>query len=395
MQVMKIFLLIEKKKTNCNCAFLLGCYKESADDIDRALQQDPELNLKATLLARRGDNYSKLETENLQEAKYWLLKAVPPNDNSRRAIEDKLRGYKQPRQKIIEQEAPKFKSRRNKKYHCASDAIDVKYTKKSKRGIMASKDIEIGEDLIIEKPYFAYLDPSKFLSNCSYCLATTIASIPCDECVNSLYCSEACKSAAWEKYHRLECPVINIMKQYEGTTSAHSVRFLMQIIQEAGGVKQLRERLEKYDECEGKRLRFKQRQKKPIIQLFYFILHLTGAIEWPLKEELYRNCSLDIIYHLLPHANQVSTDRLQESTLDAARIMFLLATYTKLFFGVQYSRELYTDAKILRFMLKDPDVMFLGGLLIRIDLVLMINSFLVNILSYNIFMYFYGLNNNY
>lgn len=150
---------------------------------------------------------------------------------------------------------PELKSR-NEKFPCASDAIDVQYTKKYGRHIVATRDIEIGEILIVEQPYSRFIhleDPSVKYTHCFYCLKYSLAGIPCDKCVNVIYCSEKCKTMSWEKHHKYDCSVLDVQSQYETPlTGTHGLRHILEAIHEAGGLQQLKERLDNLKKSTGK-----------------------------------------------------------------------------------------------------------------------------------------------
>ena len=105
-----------------------------------------------------------------------------------------------------------------------------------------------------KKPYVNSISPSKFYVYCSQCLLFTWASIPCDYCCISMYCSEKCKTEAWKKYHYFECmimPHFNLKHNiyiYFNT----SIKAFIMGVNEAGSVQKLKEELKKIDELLGK-----------------------------------------------------------------------------------------------------------------------------------------------
>lgn len=76
---------------------------------------------------------------------------------------------------------------------------------------------------------------------------------------------------------------------------------------------------------------------------------------------------MESVFALMTHVYRVSPERLRETALSALRTVFLLATRTKLF-GEPDNRREVKDEDILKQMAKNPDVKFVGGLLIRIEL---------------------------
>lgn len=272
-------------------------------------------------------------------------------------------------------EIPKVKSP-HKEYPCASDAIDVQYSRNFGRHIVAKRDIEIGELLVVENPYFRYPDTGddRYMQ-CSHCATFMGLGIPCEHCVNCVYCTEKCKNEAWNNYHMMDCLLHDLMIQYESPMNGgQCARLLSQLILEAGGLDNLKDRLEQFRECKGI-LFFFFNIKVFVFAYFcsdYVSLTFSDFVEWPLNGEWYKKSSLELIFTLMTHADKVSARVLREAALSALRIVFIIATYTD-FFGTQYKRSQMYDTDIVLDMSKNPDVLFIGGLLMRIFLVVRTN----------------------
>ena len=56
-----------------------------------------------------------------------------------------------------------------------------------------------------EEPASAVLQLSHLSTNCSTCLTAVVAGLPCPTCSTVIFCSPACRTAALETFHRLEC----------------------------------------------------------------------------------------------------------------------------------------------------------------------------------------------
>ncbi|XP_011304229.1 SET and MYND domain-containing protein 4-like [Fopius arisanus] len=130
----------------------------------------------------------------------------------------------------------------------ASDAIAIRYSGKYGRHIVATRDIDVGEVLAVQTPYIAVLELSRRRSNCWYCLSQTWSGVPCDKCVNVLFCSEKCKSRAWEEFHDVECHVLGlIIAEKMDVTAVISTRLLIKGWREAGGWENLRQMMEEIE----------------------------------------------------------------------------------------------------------------------------------------------------
>lgn len=104
----------------------------------------------------------------------------------------------------------------NFKLPSASDKIQLAFSEDRTRHIVAAEDIEPGEVLVVESGYSTVILPDatalrQIGSTCHYCCRWSPAPVPCSSCCQVLYCSEECCHSAWQRYHRLECPIWNTL----------------------------------------------------------------------------------------------------------------------------------------------------------------------------------------
>lgn len=88
-----------------------------------------------------------------------------------------------------------------------SKSLSLHYNKEYGRHVLATRDIKSGEILAVEKG-FVCPRVNKIYLACSYCLNLAWNGIPCAHCVYAVYCSEKCKTKAWEDYHDIECKLL-------------------------------------------------------------------------------------------------------------------------------------------------------------------------------------------
>ncbi|XP_046393239.1 SET and MYND domain-containing protein 4-like [Ischnura elegans] len=101
----------------------------------------------------------------------------------------------------------------NKTHPYLSSAVELRWSESRGRELVSNKKLKPGDVLIVEPSYAAVLlklkvqtDESEArLTRCSECIDTVVASIPCTQCIYVSYCSEKCRSNAWERFHRFEC----------------------------------------------------------------------------------------------------------------------------------------------------------------------------------------------
>lgn len=101
---------------------------------------------------------------------------------------------------------PKLKNE-NRSAPALSSAVKVAYTRAKGRHLVATRDINPGELLCVEKSFATVLD-SEVMGICSHCLADHKGIvIPCPECTVVMFCSLECQQEALSSYHRVECPI--------------------------------------------------------------------------------------------------------------------------------------------------------------------------------------------
>lgn len=92
---------------------------------------------------------------------------------------------------------------------CASS--DIKVASTDVPIIVASRDIKVGSVLATETSYVSYTNATNTLFCCHYCQKPSLNLIPCEGCVNALFCNEECKSKCIKEYHKYECLILHII----------------------------------------------------------------------------------------------------------------------------------------------------------------------------------------
>eukprot|EP01116_Phalansterium_solitarium_P003562 TRINITY_DN14382_c0_g1_i1.p2 TRINITY_DN14382_c0_g1~~TRINITY_DN14382_c0_g1_i1.p2 ORF type:complete len:324 (+),score=80.65 TRINITY_DN14382_c0_g1_i1:1271-2242(+) len=85
--------------------------------------------------------------------------------------------------------------------------ISIEQTQLHGRGIVATQPIVAGSVLVNEAPFVACLEHAVKDRFCAHCFADLTLASPTkhDPCATA-YCSDACKTAAWEEHHEHTCP---------------------------------------------------------------------------------------------------------------------------------------------------------------------------------------------
>ncbi|XP_024877449.1 SET and MYND domain-containing protein 4-like [Temnothorax curvispinosus] len=328
--------------------FHVGLYLECIQDIDRALALSYPDNLKAKLYLRKTEcliilrNYSVEDI--LKEAQYWLDK-MSSNDTSREKLKAKLDNL---RDKTVQTELrtmntdakiseppplPATQSHNNE-VPCASDAVAIKYNNRYGRHIVATRDIDPGEVIAVEKPYSLILMQENMQTHCSNCLRVCWANVPCNYCTYAMYCSEECRIIEWKKCHDIECAVFPPLIEYAFyNLDLFSIRLAVLALREAGGITELRTMLKEVDEHDDPRTKGFSRDGK---------LHSDRYIS---------------VYSLVTNTEKRSVSDLFKRSLDTCFILYFLATRTVIF-GAKLPEDLSALAK-------NNDVTFFGGLILR------------------------------
>ncbi|XP_050511368.1 SET and MYND domain-containing protein DDB_G0273589-like isoform X2 [Diabrotica virgifera virgifera] len=107
--------------------------------------------------------------------------------------------------------APRTDNSSNTISHCVSNKLTVKSDKELGRFVVANKEIQTGETLVVESPYAACLLPGMFGTHCHHCFNRLQAPIGCSDCSNVAFCKPACRDAALSSYHSYECKYLDLL----------------------------------------------------------------------------------------------------------------------------------------------------------------------------------------
>ncbi|KAH0541192.1 SET and MYND domain-containing protein 4-like [Cotesia glomerata] len=123
----------------------------------------------------------------------------------------------------------------------ASDAIKLNYSEIYGRHFLATKDIKVGEVILVQKAYASVHNRDYMYSYCWNCSQKTYSSIPCKKCTNVIFCNEACREAAWNKFHDIECEILASLPMNKfAWFDVMSVQLTIKAIKEAGSLESLK-----------------------------------------------------------------------------------------------------------------------------------------------------------
>ncbi|EDO31792.1 predicted protein [Nematostella vectensis] len=212
----------------------------------------------------------------------------------------------------------------HEKFVSISKALDIKYTEEKGRHTIAARDINIGDVLLVEKPFASVLLQEQSKSHCHQCFVHILAPLPCSYCTTVRYCSEKCAKESWDAYHYAEC--MNLEHVYVAGKYGH---LALRVVVKAGfqylkaSVKQFESEEKKCDPAE------------------------LGCN----PDGVYDPSDYRPIYHLVGHTHERTLNDLFVRTLNAIYLLRCLE-------GTEY----YGDSTKLP---SREDQAFIGGLLLR------------------------------
>ncbi|KAL7287496.1 hypothetical protein TKK_0018330 [Trichogramma kaykai] len=123
----------------------------------------------------------------------------------------------------------------NANHPCLSDGVEPAYSPERGRHLVAKRDIEAGEMILVEDLACGVLTQKAVHTKCAHCLAQAWVGPACDECVNAVYCSKQCKTDAWRDYHDVECKLFHMMdNDKERELAVPALRLLIKSIRKEG-----------------------------------------------------------------------------------------------------------------------------------------------------------------
>lgn len=91
----------------------------------------------------------------------------------------------------------------DEKFPCMANSLKIERDQ-SGNSVVAREDIGIGETIVVEKVFHAYLLQYR-AQKCNICLKSYTNLIPCDRCSSAMFCSEECRT---NLLHEHECSLV-------------------------------------------------------------------------------------------------------------------------------------------------------------------------------------------
>ncbi|CAB3257269.1 unnamed protein product [Arctia plantaginis] len=106
---------------------------------------------------------------------------------------------------------PKLSGKHNPQYSAASEAIQIDYDGVRGRYATATRDIDPGDILLVERPHSGVLLAEFSTTHCQNCFLKCPIPISCPKCPNVVFCSDKCSNYAQKSYHGYECHILPLI----------------------------------------------------------------------------------------------------------------------------------------------------------------------------------------
>ncbi|XP_044596476.1 SET and MYND domain-containing protein 4-like [Cotesia glomerata] len=213
--------LFEEALSDANEAFKIGYPKELAYKLEErrarchlALKNNSKaISSFQKTLTCLDDTKLSLKKKQKLEMDVRMMLAVMEKGKELNKSKDTKKSTAQNGSEKLKQSAPKRQVPKipdcNPLYPNCSSSVEIRESPDVGRYGVATRDIEPGELLMVEKPINVVLLTEYRLTNCHYCFTKNIAPYPaaCDTCAAVAYCSTKCRDAD-STIHFNECSVL-------------------------------------------------------------------------------------------------------------------------------------------------------------------------------------------
>ncbi|XP_055378198.1 SET and MYND domain-containing protein 4 [Condylostylus longicornis] len=198
--------------------FHMERYDETLLDIHRSVELGYPRDMIHKILEREAQCY--LSKKNFLNAMTSFKKTISALDDSKLSLEKRQKIEKDclimikmlekdPNSKSMAEKLNKLKitsSKETVNEEYISDAIKVDFSPEEGRFIRAARNVEVGDEILIENPNVCALLEKFCQSHCQNCFLRTVTPIPCNNCTDIIFCSEKCLKDA--TYHEYECGIL-------------------------------------------------------------------------------------------------------------------------------------------------------------------------------------------
>jgi tetratricopeptide (TPR) repeat protein len=134
---------------------------------------------------------------------------------------------------------PKLSYPASRENPSVTNCIELVVSEKYGRHFVAKQNLKVGDIVILEKPYQAYLYNAYISRRCTNCLAENrLNLIPCPGCTKTMFCSQKCLQSA-KKFHNAMCPIVDRIFEIPDNPIFLALRILLSLIHDSGSIEAL------------------------------------------------------------------------------------------------------------------------------------------------------------
>lgn len=119
------------------------------------------------------------------------------------------------------------------------NCLELQRNEQYGRHIITKRNLKPGDVVAIEKSFCSILNPKFNYVRCENCLKENNYNLlPCTQCVSVMFCTE-CRDEAYEKFHKIECPIIDLMAKFLCKSSRITFRTVVRAITSFNSIDEL------------------------------------------------------------------------------------------------------------------------------------------------------------
>ncbi|XP_059490451.1 SET and MYND domain-containing protein 4-like [Neocloeon triangulifer] len=200
----------------------IGYFEQSAADAERALNGPYPDALRFRLHLRRALCYKEIgqtskaeaELQKTMEAIERFIPFIPEDQKEELRVNAEKSFYSPVNLKfpcvLIEYLAPpKIYSGEREIFSGFSPAVTAETDEYFGRKVIAVKDIEPGEVILVEEPEISNFKNDSEWTHCGHCFKLSFSLMPCEKCKKVFFCSDDCKTAALSAIHGRACSALS------------------------------------------------------------------------------------------------------------------------------------------------------------------------------------------
>lgn len=206
-------------------------------------------------------------------------------------------------EKIIPSIEPTFEYEHHKTIPFVVDCVEFAKNSRYGRHLIASRDLRVGQIVMIEDPYVSVALASVKYMRCANCLKENrLNLIPCTRCTCAMFCTVKCRDEADKNFHQYECSIIDALHEFLVANHLVSIRVILRAVRDFGSAEALTKYVSSIKERDLDHMHaFKTNFKSGVPQDLYKPIHglVTNDKNLTSSEIFLHTLNTGLIYRLL------------------------------------------------------------------------------------------------